>query len=131
MNLYKVKREELKDLQRELENSERALNAVINEENAKMQSIQVLELKLGSVNKDIAEQEAKRKRAKLSFQKVAKEVSKRFDSTEDLDSSNEVVDCKLRETKDKINVLLNEISKVVELHPELKEIFNGLLTSVL
>jgi chromosome segregation ATPase len=130
MTLYKTKREELKDLQGELANSERSLMAVTSEENSKMQSIQVLEIKLGSVKKDIVEQEAKRKRAKLSFSKLVKELGKRFDSPEALEASDEGVDCKLRETKDKINVLLTEISKVAETHPELKGHFAGLLVSV-
>jgi chromosome segregation ATPase len=130
MTLYKTKREELKDLQGELANSERALMAVTAEENSKMQSIQVLEIKLSSVKKDIVEQEAKRKRAKLSYSKVIKEVGKRFDSPGALEASDEATDCKLRETKDKINVLLTEISKVVEAHPELKGHFNSLLGSV-
>lgn len=130
MNLYKAKREELKNLQGELVNSERALAAVSSQENAKLQSIQVLDIKLASVNKDITEQEAKRKRAKLSFGKASKQVQKKFDSQEDMEASDEIIDCKLREAKDKCNVLLTEIAKVVESHSELKGHFNGLLATV-
>jgi len=125
MNLYKEKREVLQDLQSDLANSERALSQITSEESARMQSTQILEVKLSSMKKDIAEQEAKRKRAKIAFSKLLKEVEKKFGSIEAAEGSDEISDCKLRELKDKSNVFLTEANKIADLHPECRDQMQG------
>ena len=117
MNHYKLKRDQLQDLQIDVTNLEKALQNVTMTENSKLQSIQILEVKLKALNKDITEQEAKKTRAINTMNKMMKS---KFNGV-DPDSNEELADIKVRELKDKCNILITEVAKVGEMYPEVEE----------
>ncbi|KAJ3390261.1 Coiled-coil domain-containing protein 39 [Lobulomyces angularis] len=121
MEHYKGKREELQDLQKNLNNLETTLGFITTDETQKMQQIQILEAKLNSLTKDTADQNMKLDRAKKNFSKMKKDYEKecikdaRDYSVED---NEEMADLKVREYKDISNVAVTEILRISEKHTE-------------
>ncbi len=122
MELYKQKREELQDLQFQLNSLEKTLSIVTSDESTRMQAIQVLELKLATVKKELNDQALKRERASKMYIKLSKEYTKLHPvNEEDPKENEELTDIKVRAVKERCNMIMTEMEKIQESHPELSD----------
>ncbi|TPX65201.1 hypothetical protein SpCBS45565_g05309 [Spizellomyces sp. 'palustris'] len=119
MERYKEKRDEIQSLQTALLNAEKTLSTLTNAESSRLQTMSLLEQKFNALQKDVAEQQAKRERAVKTVQRSAKEVGTKADEVE--------LDFKVRELKELGNLAMEAIGKVVERRPEIGERVNQLL----
>lgn len=129
MERYKTKRMEIQDLQQDLMQAEKSLSSMTNEEANRLQSIQVLENKLASLQKDVVDQEAKQERAQKTVQRSAKDLRKRLGVPQGQIASEEL-DFKVRELKEMGNLALEALARVTERRPEIVPRVNQLLQEV-
>ncbi|KAJ3117225.1 Coiled-coil domain-containing protein 39 [Phlyctochytrium bullatum] len=125
MEKYKAKRNEIQYMQQSLQEMEKALSSISADESQRTQAIAVIENKIQTMSKELKEQESKRERAIKSVSKVSKELKK---------TSSEAVidelDFKIRQCKDLGNVVLTELTKVMEQYPEIVNRVTQLYTEV-
>ncbi|KAJ3412119.1 Coiled-coil domain-containing protein 39 [Chytridiales sp. JEL 0842] len=116
MERYKAKRYEIQSMQQAIASLERTLSAQSAEEASKTQTINSKQAKILSMDRELKDQEAKRERAYKSVMKLMKEYRKAHGNQEPTD---EEIDFKIRECKDLGNLVQTEISRIMELHPEI------------
>ncbi|KAI8853033.1 hypothetical protein BC829DRAFT_414156 [Chytridium lagenaria] len=114
MERYKAKRNEIQMMQYNLQELERALSNLSSDESARIQAITVIENKLASMDKELKDQESKRERAYKSAVRYSKELRKAVP-----ESSKDEIDFKIRECKDLGNLVLTELTKIMEQYPEI------------
>ncbi|KAJ3081944.1 hypothetical protein HK102_002018 [Quaeritorhiza haematococci] len=152
MERYKAKRLELTDMQQDLLNLEKSLSIAQGDETSRLQAVQILESKLAALAREIEQQEAKRERAIRWAQKHAKELRRSIHGLNALagavgaggtgqqqgqgqapgtgagrgELTDEEIDIKTRELKERASTAIVELNKLSETHPELYEMLQGL-----
>ncbi|KAJ3100782.1 Coiled-coil domain-containing protein 39 [Phlyctochytrium planicorne] len=114
MERYKAKRNEIQMMQHNLQALDKSLSTISSEETAKIQAITIIETKLASMDKELKEQQSKRERAFKTALRNSKDLRK---SSPDM--AIDEVDFKIRECKDLGNLVLSELTRIMEQYPEI------------
>lgn len=115
MEKYKIKRQEIQDLQQQLVQLERSLSSITYDEGNRMQAIQALESRLVMISKELDDQRQKRERAYKQVHKMTKDLRK--GSGNAYTATNDELDIMIREHKEVSSMTLNELNKLSERYP--------------
>ncbi|KAJ3209309.1 Coiled-coil domain-containing protein 39 [Dinochytrium kinnereticum] len=126
MERYKAKRNEIQVMQYNLQELDKSLSNLSTDESARQQAVTVIETKLAAMEKELKDQESKKERAFKSALRGSKELRKTAPEA----GLNEI-DFKIRECKDLGNLVLTELTKIMEQYPEIVNRVTQLFTEVL
>ncbi|KAJ3120103.1 Coiled-coil domain-containing protein 39, partial [Nowakowskiella sp. JEL0407] len=133
MEQYKLKRLEIQDMQNDLLETERQLASLTTEESQRLQTVQLLESKISTLQRESGDQEAKRDRALKLARKKAKEWRSKAGAViaseggkifgpgivNEKDATPEEIDVMVRYLKDVGTIMIGDLNKVAERYPEL------------
>ncbi|ORX84762.1 hypothetical protein BCR32DRAFT_291131 [Anaeromyces robustus] len=116
---YKEKRQEILDFQEVLAHLEKAIASLAEDEKNHLQNIGFLESKIGTINKELEEQEQKKKRIYNITEKMLLEIKKK-NGLKKNDFLPEEFEVSLKELKECYSMLINKIAELINENPELK-----------
>jgi UDP-glucose:O-linked fucose beta-1,3-glucosyltransferase len=116
---YKEKRQEILDFQEVLAHLEKVIASLAEDEKNNLQNIGFLESKIGNLNKELEEQEQKKKRIYNLTEKLIHDIKKKKGLKKN-DFLQEEFEVSLKELKEFYSMIINKIAELIKDEPELK-----------
>jgi len=120
VNKYKEKRQEILDFQDVLAHLEKVISSLAEDEKNHLQNIGFLESKIGTITKELDEQEQKKKRIFKITEKMIQDIKKKKGLKKN-DILPEEFEVSLKELKEFYSMIINKIAELTNDNPELKE----------
>ncbi|ORX54759.1 hypothetical protein BCR36DRAFT_581646 [Piromyces finnis] len=116
---YKEKRQEILDFQEVLSHLENAITSLADDEKNHLQNIGFLEQKINTINKEVEEQEQKKKRIFNINEKMMADIKKKKGLKKN-DFLPEEFEVSFKELKECYSMIINKIAELIKENPELK-----------
>ncbi|KAL6624305.1 hypothetical protein U3516DRAFT_584930 [Neocallimastix sp. 'constans'] len=116
---YKEKRQQILDYQEVLAHLENVISSLAEDEKNHLQNIGFLETKIGTINKELEEQEQKKERINNITDKLIQDIKKKQGLKKN-DFFPEEFEVSLKELKEFYSLIINKIAELIKDNPELK-----------